>query len=104
MVRLRCGLGAFGCAKHRPRLRSDGFRKLWFQFPLAISAWIRWTVDVPQPRARAMLALGPFAPDMLGPLGIRLPLGIKRGYHLHFRTDGNATLTRPIVDVENGYC
>jgi D-amino-acid dehydrogenase len=57
-------------------------------------------LDAPQ----VVLALGPFAPDILAPLGIRLPLGIKRGYHLHFRTEGNAALTRPIVDVENGYC
>jgi D-amino-acid dehydrogenase len=27
-----------------------------------------------------------------------------RGYHLHFRAGGHAALTRPIVDVENGYC
>jgi D-amino-acid dehydrogenase len=52
----------------------------------------------------AVVALGPFAPDVLGPLGIRLPLGIKRGYHRHFRPNGNAALSRPVVDVENGYC
>jgi D-amino-acid dehydrogenase len=51
-----------------------------------------------------VIALGPFAPDVLGPLGIRLPLGIKRGYHRHFRPNGNAALSRPVVDAENGYC
>jgi D-amino-acid dehydrogenase len=67
----------------------------------------RWRVETaegPLDAPEVVLALGPFAPDMLDPLGIRLPLGIKRGYHLHFRTGGNAALTRPIVDVENGYC
>jgi D-amino-acid dehydrogenase len=44
------------------------------------------------------------APDLLAPLGIRLPLGIKRGYHRHFRPRGNAGLARPILDAENGYC
>ena len=39
-----------------------------------------------------------------GPLGIRLPLGIKRGYHRHYRPAGNAALSRPVVDIENGYC
>jgi D-amino-acid dehydrogenase len=52
----------------------------------------------------AVVALGPFAPDVLDPLGIRLPLGIKRGYHLHFRPSGNAGLTRPVLDAEIGYC
>jgi D-amino-acid dehydrogenase len=67
----------------------------------------RWRIETaagPLDAPEVVLALGPFAPDVLGPLGIRLPLGIKRGYHLHFRTGGNAALTRPIVDVENGYC
>jgi D-amino-acid dehydrogenase len=52
---------------------------------------------------QALVALGPWAPDVLAPLGIRLPLGIKRGYHLHFRAKGNAAVGRPIGDVELGY-
>jgi D-amino-acid dehydrogenase len=67
----------------------------------------RWrieTVEGPLDAPEVVLALGPFAPELLAPLGIRLPLGIKRGYHLHFRAEGNAALTRPVVDIENGYC
>ena len=67
----------------------------------------RWRIDTaegPIDASEVVLALGPFAPGALDPLGIRLPLGIKRGYHLHFRTAGSAALTRPVVDVENGYC
>ncbi len=67
----------------------------------------RWRIDTaegPLDASEVVLALGPFSPEVLGPLGIKLPLGIKRGYHLHFRAHGNAGLTRPIVDVENGYC
>ena len=44
----------------------------------------------PARRDAVVLALGPWAPDVLEPLGIRLPLGIKRGYHRHFRPRGNA--------------
>jgi D-amino-acid dehydrogenase len=51
-----------------------------------------------------VIALGPWAPDVLAPLGIKLPLGIKRGYHLHFRARGNAALSRPVLDANNGYC
>jgi D-amino-acid dehydrogenase len=52
----------------------------------------------------AVIALGPWAPDLLKPLGIDLPLAVKRGYHRHFRPRGNAGLTRPVVDAELGYC
>ncbi len=50
-----------------------------------------------------VIALGPWAPDVLSPLGIKLPLAVKRGYHRHFRPPGNATLGRPVLDAENGY-
>jgi D-amino-acid dehydrogenase len=66
--------------------------------------WRIETAEGPLDAPEAVLALGPFAPEVLEPLGVKLPLGIKRGYHLHFRTRGNATLTRPVVDIENGYC
>jgi D-amino-acid dehydrogenase len=70
-------------------------------------AGARWRLDTAEGALDAhdaVVALGPFAPDVLEPLGIRLPLGIKRGYHRHFRPSGNAGLARPVVDVENGYC
>ncbi len=51
----------------------------------------------------AVVALGPWTPDVLGPLGIRLPLGIKRGYHRHYTAQGNAALSRPVLDNDAGY-
>ena len=66
-----------------------------------------WRVDTdegPIDGKEAVIALGPWAPDLLEPLGIRLPLAFKRGYHRHFRPSGNAGLVRPVVDTENGYC
>jgi D-amino-acid dehydrogenase len=50
-----------------------------------------------------VVALGPWAPDLLEPLGVKLPMAVKRGYHRHFHAAGNATLARPVVDVANGY-
>jgi D-amino-acid dehydrogenase len=67
----------------------------------------RWRVETdegPVDAGQVVVALGPWAPDLLEPLGIRLPMQVKRGYHLHFRPQGNAGLTRPVVDTENGYC
>ncbi len=66
-----------------------------------------WRVDAeegPLDTPNMVVALGPWAPDILAPLGIRLPLAVKRGYHRHFRPQGNAGLTRPVVDAEIGYC
>jgi D-amino-acid dehydrogenase len=50
-----------------------------------------------------VVALGSWSDDVLRPLGYRLPLGWKRGYHMHYRADGNAALSRPVVDGENGF-
>jgi D-amino-acid dehydrogenase len=51
----------------------------------------------------AIVSLGPWSPDVLEPLGIKLPMGVKRGYHRHFRVQGGARLQRPVVDVDFGY-
>ena len=64
--------------------------------------------SIPQP-ARSMPATSwsrsdRGLPDVLDPLGIKLPLAVKRGYHRHFRPHGNAALSRPVLDAENGYC
>lgn len=67
----------------------------------------RWRVETdegPVDAREAVVALGPWATDLLKPMDIDLPLQVKRGYHLHFRPRGNAGLTRPVVDAELGYC
>jgi D-amino-acid dehydrogenase len=51
----------------------------------------------------AVIALGPWADDVFRRLGYRFPFGVKRGYHRHFRAEGNATLDRPVLDAEYGY-
>jgi D-amino-acid dehydrogenase len=66
--------------------------------------WRVETDEGPIDAKDVVVALGPWAPDLLGRLGIDLPLAFKRGYHRHFGPRGNAGLTRPIVDTENGYC
>jgi D-amino-acid dehydrogenase len=67
----------------------------------------RWRVDAedgPVDADQAVVALGPWATDLLAPLGLKLPMAYKRGYHRHFKPRGNAGLTRPVVDTEYGYC
>jgi D-amino-acid dehydrogenase len=66
-----------------------------------------WRVDTAEgvyEAKQAVIALGPWAGDLLQRFGITLPLGIKRGYHLHFAASGNAGLSRPVLDADPGYC
>ncbi len=67
------------------------------------SNWRVETAAEPIDSGDLVLALGPWALDTLSPLGIRLPLAVKRGYHRHYRPQGNAALSRPVLDAENGY-
>jgi len=53
--------------------------------------------------SNVIVALGPWAPDVLEPLGLKLPMAVKRGYHRHFRGEGNAALARPVVDADYGF-
>jgi D-amino-acid dehydrogenase len=68
------------------------------------SRWRIETAQGPIDAKDAVVTLGPWAPDLLGPLGINLPLAVKRGYHRHFGLRGNANLRRPVLDADNGYC
>ena len=66
-----------------------------------------WRVDTalgPLDAGDVVIALGPWSPDVLGPLGVKLPMAVKRGYHRHYHSAGNAGLSRPILDADNGYC
>jgi D-amino-acid dehydrogenase len=65
--------------------------------------WIIGTARGPLAASDVVVALGPWSDDIFRPLGYRFPLGIKRGYHQHFRAVGNATLNRPVLDAEVGY-
>jgi len=56
-------------------------------------------IDAPD----VVVALGPWTRDLLDPIGVKLPLMVKRGYHRHFRAKGNAALARPVLDADAGY-
>jgi len=56
-------------------------------------------IDAPE----VVVALGPWAGDLLRPLGVKLPIMVKRGYHRHFPGVGNAGLSRPVLDADAGY-
>ncbi|MDN7181807.1 FAD-binding oxidoreductase [Caballeronia sp. SEWSISQ10-4 2] len=51
----------------------------------------------------AVIAMGPWSNDVTTRLGYRLPLAVKRGYHMHYAARSDARLNHPVLDVENGY-
>ena len=65
--------------------------------------WKIRTVDGPLHANVAVVALGPWADVVTRALGYDLPLAVKRGYHMHYRAAGKATLNHPVLDTERGY-
>ncbi|RWK47225.1 MAG: FAD-binding oxidoreductase [Mesorhizobium sp.] len=49
----------------------------------------------------AVVALGPWSPDLLKRFGYRFPMVRKRGYHRHYA--GGGRLDLPLYDAANGY-
>ncbi len=68
------------------------------------SGWRVATRDGWLEAPEVVVALGPWSNDVTGAMGLKIPLGWKRGYHMHYRAAGNATLLRPVIDAENGFC
>lgn len=62
----------------------------------------RWRLPAVRAGA-AVIALGPWAETVTRRLGYRLPLAVKRGYHMHYRAAGEARLNHPLLDTERGY-
>jgi D-amino-acid dehydrogenase len=66
----------------------------------------RWQVQTengPVEAASAVMALGAWSNALISKFGYRMPLGVKRGYHMHYQPLGDATLNHPVFDVEHGY-
>ncbi|WP_102225697.1 NAD(P)/FAD-dependent oxidoreductase [Acidimangrovimonas sediminis] len=64
------------------------------------AGWQMTTSDGPLSAERAVVALGPWAPDLLTRFGYRVPMIRKRGYHAHFTP--KAPLHRPFLDTSHG--
>ncbi|MNN04602.1 D-amino acid dehydrogenase small subunit [compost metagenome] len=65
-----------------------------------------WQVDSRQGPITApevVVALGPQSAELFKPLGYRIPLEIKRGYHMHYRARDGAELKHSICDAQGGY-
>ena len=69
--------------------------------PSVGAGWVvRCTEAGEQTFDQVVVALGPWSPDALAPLGLRVPMAFERGYHMHYGWTGEAALTRPVYDTE----
>lgn len=50
-----------------------------------------------------VICLGPWSQILCARLGYRFPLGVKRGYHMHYGKKEGTFLQHPVLDVEQGY-
>ena len=69
--------------------------------PTAAGGWRVQSNDGPVDADSAVMALGPWSPDLLRKFGYRFPMVRKRGYHRHF--SGGGKLNLPLHDPEMGY-
>jgi D-amino-acid dehydrogenase len=93
------------------RAYADHFQRKGGRIAVGDAATLRedsrqWAIDTQDGTVTArdaVVALGPWSDLVFGRLGYRFPLAVKRGYHMHFGSRGNATLTRSVVHAEAGY-
>jgi D-amino-acid dehydrogenase len=65
-----------------------------------------WQVSTSQGTVEAqdaVIALGPWSGEFMRQLGYRWPLGIKRGYHMHYAPVAGQELALPVLDASDGY-
>nr|WP_244492015.1 FAD-binding oxidoreductase [Aureimonas sp. AU12] len=65
--------------------------------------WRVETAEGPLAARDAVVALGPQSGVLAGRFGIPMPLGIKRGYHRHYRLPDGVLLHHSVVDEAVGY-
>ncbi len=66
----------------------------------------QWAVHAQSGRVEArsvVVAMGPWSDTITARLGYRLPLAVKRGYHMHYAAEPGARLNQPVLDVESGF-
>ncbi len=67
------------------------------------AGWQAQASEGPVQAEAVVVALGAGALRVTQPLGYAPPLFGKRGYHKHYRLQGNATLGRPLLDTASGF-
>ena len=67
-------------------------------------AWLLRSSDGAEWSAQSVVvALGPWAPDLLAGIGLHVPMAWERGYHMHYAAPTEKPLQRPIYDTGGAY-
>lgn len=61
------------------------------------------TDNEPVKTDHVLIAAGPWSNDILNMLNYTTPLGVERGYHIHYQLNAGRTLSRPIYDIHAGF-
>ncbi|MBB4568641.1 NAD(P)/FAD-dependent oxidoreductase [Rhizobium leucaenae] len=67
------------------------------------SQWKMVTAEGSIEAEDVVVALGPWADLVTKRFGYAFPLGVKRGYHMHYAAEDNAILNNWTLDAERGY-
>src|SRR5882757_7290867 len=67
------------------------------------SRWRVATLEGTITAREVVVAMGPWSDQIFSPLGYSIPLNVKRGYHIHLAPRGNAVLTHPVLDADQGF-
>lgn len=70
---------------------------------LSEKGWRIATPEGPLEGKNVVVALGPWADTVTKKLGYRLPLAVKRGYHMHYAPQEGTRLNNWVLDTEGGY-
>src|SRR5690606_36699988 len=65
--------------------------------------WRILTSDGELQAGQVVVAMGPWSSRLLDRVGIRVPLFVKRGYHMHYSTGEGAELNHWLMDAERGF-
>lgn len=65
--------------------------------------WQVMTSAGPLETEQVVVAMGPWSSDLLLRLGIKVPLFVKRGYHMHYSAEQGAELKHWVMDAEKGF-
>ncbi|WP_193074264.1 NAD(P)/FAD-dependent oxidoreductase [Pseudomonas sp. FME51] len=69
----------------------------------ADDGWRVMTSEETLETEQVVVAMGPWSAKLMSSLGIKVPLFVKRGYHMHYSTEQGAVLNHWVMDAEKGF-
>lgn len=67
------------------------------------SEWMADSVEGTVQARNVVIAMGPQSAEVFSRFGYRIPLAIKRGYHMHYASQPGAELRHSVIDAQAGF-